>query len=288
MKFNEPIYYCTECKTIVPTLGKLLFIEEKSNKGFCSESCIEDFYLPLINHFEALDKKMRKIFGIEAEFILQNKNPGGFIDEVLSSPSEIWKITNELQEEICTYIKHYHDYSAVVICSVYHAKASFIFFSTVTRSREYLAEFRTKDKENLSASMESRSGEEFNEEDLIFMQLLESKKSKLLAELLIKRKDSDISFEDFSLYEYCFQDTLDFPDEVFENKDNEGDSFFIYIKSFMKDNKNFFYIISCLKRKSGEDGQEISVFPVLAFPTNDMDLYYEFRLGNRIAGTLKN
>lgn len=288
MKFNEPIYYCTECKTIINSLDKLFFVEEKTNKGFCSESCIEDFYLPIINHFESLDKKMRKSLGIDNEFIKQNKKPHDLVEEVLSSPSEIWKIKNELHEETSTYIKHFQDYSAIVICSVYNAKASFIFFSTVTKSREYLGEFRVKGSENSLASVDSNNDGEFSEEDFNFIQLLESKKSKLLADLLVKRKDSDISFEDFSQYEYCFQDTLDFPDEVFESRDNEGDAFFVYIKSFMKEGSNFFYIISCLKRKLNIDEEEISVFPVLAFPTNDMDLYYEFRVGNRISGTLKN
>ena len=120
------------------------------------------------------------------------------------------------------------------------------------------------------------------------MQLLESKKSSLLADLLTKRLDSDISFEEFTNYEFCFQETLETPDEVFESKDKEGDVFFTYIKSFIKDQSNFFYIISCLKRVSAESTEDVSVFPVLAFPTNDMDLYLEFRSGNRIAGPLKN
>ena len=120
------------------------------------------------------------------------------------------------------------------------------------------------------------------------MQLLEAKKSKLLADLLIKRKDDDISFEDFSKYEKYFELTLQEPDEVFEIKDNEGDTFFNYIKNFSQDNTSFFYIISCLKRVDSETSNEINVFPVLAFPTNDLDLFSDFRAGTRISGQLKN
>ena len=143
-------------------------------------------------------------------------------------------------------------------------------------------------EENSNDSDELSQSGEFNEEDFIFMQLLENKKSKLLAELLEKRKDDDISFEDFMLYEYCFPETLETPDEVFESLDNEGDSFYVYIKSFIKETENYFYIISCLKRKNKEESPEVNVFPVLAFPTNDLDLYSEFRSGKRIAAHMKN
>ncbi|MGZ3692439.1 MAG: hypothetical protein ACXVLQ_01880 [Bacteriovorax sp.] len=293
MKFNTPIYYCTECKTILPTIDKLLFVEENSNKGFCSEACIEDFYGPLIRHYDRLEKKTRQTLGIEQEVIHQEMDDESFVEDVLSSPSEVHKIENEMHECLYTYIRHYSDMSAIIICSIYNNQASFIFFKTLTRSRQFLAEFRTLKKENETFSSKETQdlelGAEFNEEDFHFMQLLENKKSKLLADLLVKRKDDDIAFEDFTSYESCYQETLDFPDELFETKDNEGDVFFVYIKSFIKNGQDFFYIISCLKRKDLEaTGGQVNVFPVLAFPTNDMDLYREFRAGVRVSGPLKN
>ncbi len=287
-KFNCPLYFCTECKSVVDSLDKLLFIEESSNKGFCSETCIEDFYRPLIDYFERLEKKTRQRLGIEDELINQRTDDKDLVEEVLSSPSEVWEVKNELNESFYSYIRHYQDYSVVVVCTVYNKQASFIFFKTLTRSREFLLEFRLAGKENARASEQFLEDQGLSEDDFNFMQLLESKKSKLLADLLVKRQDSDISFEDFSQYEFCYQDCLDSPDEVFESKDNEGDVFFVYIKSFIKDNQNFFYIISCLKRKDTETSDEVNVFPVLAFPTNDMNLFQEFRSGARITGPLKN
>jgi hypothetical protein len=292
MKFNSPLYFCTECKTVVTELDKLLFIEEHSSKGFCSESCIEDFYAPLITHFENLEKKTRKTLGIEEEGIHQKHDDKDLVEEVLSSPTEVWQIQNELRESIYHYIKHFKDYSAIVVCTVYNKQASFVFFKTITRSKALLEEFRRPEEDEGPTPPEELNEvpeENFSEEDFEFMQLLESKKSKLLADLLLKRKDEDISFEDFTNYESCYQECLETPDEVFESKDNEGDVFFVYIKSFIQDGANFFYIISCLKRKDMETNDEVNVFPVLAFPTNDMDLYREFRSGAKIsAGPLKN
>lgn len=289
MKFNQPLYYCSECKLVVSALDKLLFIEDNSNKGFCSEACIEDFYLPIIKHYEVLESRIRSRLNIENETIALPMDEKKMVDEVLGSPSEVLSIRNELNEEIFTYIKHFENFSSIVVCTVYKGEGSFIFLSTQTRSREFLRELRDGNKSG-SEPLGASGSDEFNmnEEDFNFMQLLELKKSKLLADLLARRKDSDISFENFNEYEFCFQECLDSPDEIFDFKDNEGDGFFVYIKSFIKDSSDFFYIISCLKRKSREEDDSVSVFPVLAFPTNDVELYSSWRSGKKIAGQIKN
>lgn len=290
MKFNQPLYYCSECKLVVPSLDKLLFIEDNSNKGFCCESCIEDFYFPLTRHYEQLEVKLRAQLNLEREDIelrgIDALSEKSSMDEIFSNPSEVFSAKNELGEEIFTYIKHFQNYSSVIICSVYKGEGSFIFLNTKTKSREFLKALRggTKKEENQAIDQEH----EMDEDDYNFMQLLESKKSQLLADLLMKRKDSDISFEEFSEYEFCYQDCLDAPDEVFESKDKEGDILFVYIKSFIKDGSDFFYIISCLKRKEDLEDNSVSVFPVLAFPTNDVSLYSEWRSGKKISGLIKN
>lgn len=288
MKFNRPLYYCSECKTVVPELDQLLFIEAETSKGFCSERCIEDFYNPLITHFENLEKKIREELSIGHEVIRSSMDDKALIEAVISSPGEVWQNKNELNESLFTYIRHFGDYSAVVIATIYNEEASFVFFRTLTRSKKFLEQFRSPEKENKQTPV-SDPERSFSEEDMMFMQELENKKSRLLAELLIKRTDNDIPFEQFTDYEDCFQDCLETPDEVFESKDKEGDTFFVYIKSFLRNGFNFFYIISCLKRKDTETPEDVHVFPVLAFPTMDVELVRDFRNGTKIAaGPLKN
>lgn len=292
MKFNVNLYHCNECKKILPTLDKLLFIEEKSNKGFCSEECIEDFYLPISHYLEKMELDMRMRLGIQNEIIETKFSDQQLVDEILASPDEVWKSTNELEEDIFTYMKHFSDFSGAIICKVYNGDISYIFLSSCTRSTPFLAGLRVGekiDKPKETVSREEEIPENLSEDDFIFMQLLENKKSKLLADLLTKRKENDIPFEDFTLYDSYFSESLETPDEVFETKDNEGDTFFVYIKSFISETTNFFYIISCLKRKDGNgESPTINAFPVLAFPTNDLDLYSEFREGKKISGHLKS
>lgn len=298
---KKPLYFCNECKKVLSHLDDLLFIDEFSQKGFCSEDCIEDFYFPLIKYYEVMETSLRKklhLLDEAAGKIVDEK----MVEEVLSSPTEIFRQSNELNETYYNFIKNYLDYSVVVVASVYRKEASFIFLTTITKSPALLNEFRSGEEVNdWFTSDESGTGTEHlphteedpmddtENEDMIFLQLLESKKSKLLADILLKRKDSDIPFEDYSGYESCFQETLDQPDEVFEKKDNEGDKIFTYLKSFTRGDygkDSFFYIVICLKKNS--DAETVNVYPVLALPTVDLEMYQEFRGGVRLTGPLQN
>lgn len=301
--FNKPIYFCSECKKIVEALDDLLFIDEHSHKGFCKEECIEDFYFPLIKHFEIMESSLRHKHGLEAELAQSTLINADMIDRALKSPSEIYRQKNELNEAFYYFIKHFEETSVVVISSVYRKEASFVFLATTTKSQMFLAEFRFGELLHVGDFSEEEdnrlSVEEFDEEDsagsdhdpegdedMIFIQLLESKKSNLLAEILMNIKEDDIPFEDYSGYESCFQETLDSPDEVFEKKDKEGDMVFTYIKTFRRGDETFYYIVICLKRMA--ESETVNVYPILAMPTTDMKMCQEFRGGTRLSGPLKN
>lgn len=299
---KRSLYFCNECKKVVNHLDDLLFIDEFSQKGFCSEECIEDFYFPLIKYYEVMETSLRKKHKIEAEGVSEIIDEK-LVEEVLHSPSEVYRQSNELNETYYNFIKHFPDFSVIVVTSVYRKEASFIYFSTCTRSQAFINEFRSGEEvkdwfiddeievdlapeRDESPHLDGEEDAMTEDEDLIFMQLLESKKSKILADILLKRKDSDISFEDYSGYESCFQETLDTPDEVFEKKDNVGDKLFSYIKSFSQGTTSFFYIVICLKRNS--DATTVNVYPILALPTTDLEMCQEFRAGIRLTGPLQN
>lgn len=280
-------------------LDDLLFIDEYSHKGFCSEECIEDFYFPLIKHYEMAEHSLRSKHKLLNELPPQTIIKAAIVDDVLSHPDEVFRQSNELQETFYHFIKKYSGHFVVVIASAYRKEASFVFLATQTKSQALIGEFRYGervvdwDDDEISVEIEPDEGmvNEFDEdsdedEDMIFIQLLESKKSNLLAEILMKRRETDIPFEDYTGYEFCFQETLDSPDEVFEKKDKEGDVIFTYIKSFSRGNETFYYIVTCLKRIM--EGENVNVYPILALPTQDLEMCQEFRGGTRLSGPLKN
>lgn len=305
-QYFDTIYYCSECKRVVKSLEDLLFIEEHSHKGFCTESCIEDFYLPLIRYFEVLENKLRLKHNVSNEFLGTAVSDSCF-EDIISKPDEVYKKSNELHESFFSFIKNYGVKSIVVVASVYNFEPSFIFLTLQTSSTQLINEFRygenvtlwflqsselvkeTANGEVMDQGEEMQPDDTDADADLLFMQHLESKKSKVLAEILMKRKDNDISFEDYTDYDFCFQETLDLPDEVFEYKDNEGDTLFFYLKSFTSGlnlSNSYTYIIIAIKQK--DDHDKVNVYPVLVVPTSDMELCQEFRKGARLTGALKN
>lgn len=288
LDFKTAIYFCSECRKIVKSLNELLFISEHSQLGFCSENCIEDFYLPIIKHYERTEHSLRKKHNVADEYIQPAIRVEDIIDDVLAFPDEIFSLSNELGDSYFHFIKFFSTYYAIVIASLHENKASFVFLSTLTNSKEFLNEFRHGEK----IVLEKKRNED-EDEDMIFIQYLEGKKSKILADVISNKSDTDISFEDYPEYEFCFQETLDQPDEIFEKKDNEGDLLFTYIRSFSKKDlphEAFFYIVLCLRRddKKEKSENDVNVYPILAFPTFDIKLCQEYRVGARLTGPLKN
>ena len=79
-------------------LDDLLFIDEFSQKGFCTEECIEDFYFPLIKHFEIIEHSLRSKYNLlqeNANAIFDHE----LVEQVLTSPSEVYRQGNELNED---------------------------------------------------------------------------------------------------------------------------------------------------------------------------------------------
>ncbi len=295
-KLKRPFYYCTECKIIIDDLSHMLFVDDhsaSSSRGFCSEECIEDFHLPLVKYFEKEELVLREKLNLLNE-IISFKLTAPLVDEVLNSPDEIYCFGNDIGDRFYHAIKIMNDKTyVIVITSLFKNEPSYVYGTILTNSPELLDEYRQGEVIAYGQWMKKKDGFEMaNEEshempdeaDLAFMQLLESKKSKILALLLINRKDQDIAIENYSEYDSCFQDTLEHPDEVFEFKDNEGDVLFHYIKNY----GSYFYLVLSLKRKSSSLLRETTTYPVLGIPTNDMALVNEFCIGKQLSGPLKN
>jgi hypothetical protein len=283
MIFNTGIYYCNECKKVIENVSNLLFVEQGSSRGFCSEDCIEEFYSPLILFFESEIIRQRKIFDIIEEEIVTEHEDDFFVEELSRNPDEVYCLVNELKEETYLYFKRKKDFFIMMICTRFNNEPSFIFSITKSKSQKFINEFKVGLKVNLENSIEENEVEE----DIAFLELLENKKSSLLAELLSCRSENDIPFENFSNFEISFEETLENPDEIYELKDRDGDLVFNYLKSFMDQNiGSFFYIIVGLKKIIAQN--DINVYPILTFPTKDLDLYKKFRAGTKVLSVIKN
>lgn len=287
---TKKIYFCTECKKRLIDLEEILFIEDDSPRGFCSEKCILSFYRPYMKVFQEQEQELRAIFSLEVEEnILTVNEEESSTQTALYSPHEVWQDSSELQEIYYTHILQL-DFNGpvffILICSYFESNPSFMFHKVITRSEKLVENYRVGEKIEISNQEELGSDQEV-ELPAELIEQMELKKSQLLAQLLAARESSDIDFEEFIDYEKFLTSTLEAPDEVYEKHDDEGEVMATFIKSFKEDLFCFYYVAICWK--CSVDGIKDQVLvPILSFPSTDHELYQDYAVGDKTLGQVKN
>ena len=286
--FNRPIYFCSNCKTIVEQIEQLFFVEESSPRAFCSEKCIEEFYFPFIDTFEAQKNLIREELGLVETVLEEYLSHPDLIDGLFSTPDEIWSFDNLFKEEIFIFIKKVQVESKTItlvsMCLVFNFRPSFVLAVDVTEKDKivdlYLMGNKIEDLEPYYKAAQQTEGEILK----VSGEELEQRKASLLASMLENRSDNDIELEKFNLYEVYQFPTIEQPDLVTEWADDSSQSFHICSKAFELEGNSFYYIVVCLPYLT-EDGKFI---PILGFPTIDGTLYGSFTNGKRLSGIIKN
>jgi len=292
---TKKLYFCTACRKKVNKIENLLFVEE-SKRGFCSEACIINFFSPYMEAFDKDELKQRDLLGLNSTEgdigIYQDKE---LFDKVLYHPTEIWLEKNELGEEFYTHVLKINETDQfIIVCTYYEGGPAFVYFKTITKSLKLLKYYQKEvylDQNDIHKNMhepEMHSSMSAADKELLddiqlpaeIVEDIDLKKSELLAELLERRKDSDIPFEDFPAFDDYLSLTLDDADDEFHSEDKAGDDIIIFIKSFKKENKAFFYIAICLQ-VTIPTTSDIALLPVLSFPSTDESLYTHYAVGEK-------
>lgn len=281
----------------------MLFVEEGTPRGFCCEKCIESFYAPIVLHLEQLEKRYRTELGLSQEPCLNLlHSPKGedeenawsiLMDQTIQSPDEIFRSENKLKEEHFYLIKHFKKdgfgkFSMIVVCFLFDHQVSFILAATVTSSEKMINRYRLGEKVKMEISSTEKEGISKIDVDPEIMEILDNKKSAVLADMIEERSPADIPIESFSLYDEYFVPTLEGPDEIFLHQDKDGDEIYTYIKAHDREGISFYYVIMCLKYQSNMTNAQDTVLPIIAFPTVDGEQYRSYRKGTLISGHLKN
>ncbi len=270
---NSPLYHCNHCKKIIPHIESLLFVETGSPRGFCSEGCIEKYYVPLAQHYAQAEQALRAHHGAAHEECLKHTNGPRFIDQLLTEPNEIWRLENGLKEEIFAFIRHMGQvkgtgegpFSMIGLCTVFSGRPSFILLITATSHPQVLKEFQIGEKISdprgfLKAGQEEGPAPKAQSATAG----VEHKKSVLLAELLERHSPADIPMDDYPMYDQFMDLTLDSPDEVYSFKAADGDMLFTYIKAHSRGGVPFYYFVVCLGT-GPQDDESMGAIPILGF-----------------------
>ena len=298
----KKIYFCTECKKRLKDVEEILFIEDNSTRGFCSEKCILSFYRLYMKVFQEEELKLRSVYSLGVdEKLLTPSEEEHFIHEALYSPHEIWQDTSELSEVYYTHILELElngPVFVILICSYFESTPSFIYHKLITRSEKLVENYRVGDSLDFATNQDQDRHQDSEQETSYetdseielpaeLIEQMELKKSQLLAELLEARTLADIDFEEFIDYEKFLTSTLETPDEVFEKTDDEGEVIATFIKSFKEDHFCFYYVAICWK--CHVDGiNDLVLVPILSFPSTDNDLYQDYAVGDKTLGQVKN
>lgn len=273
----------------------LLFVEEGTPRGFCSESCIEKYYSPLIGHFEQTESELRSQLGCVGEDVIEYRERPESIDRLLSHPDEVWCLRNEMHEEIYSFISKQKaddgtDVYLISLNFVFNKSVSFVFLVTATKSPLLVSEFQIGIPAEVDLSETKAQGNFSVDRDIMLE--LERKKSQYLAIILVNSIPSDIREDSYHLYASFEEKTISHPDEVYRFIDDDKDVIFSYIASFAHEGTSFFYVVLFWAPGNEveldlEAGSE-AILPITSFPTINGDLVKFFRKGELISGNLRN
>lgn len=295
---NE-LFFCESCRTQLAQASELHYVEDNSDRGFCSETCILNFYRPYMGAFEQEEASFRKQLALEEKNLPpQLLESDQYLQSSLDKPSEIYFNESEIGQVFYTHITELlfqnESYYSALIVSYVDSAPSFVFYRTLTQSQSLLNLYRRGElmtdillEDHVDIDSEDLESSEFKmTEDL--MEEVESKKSMILADMLIKRSDDDIDFEQFIEYDEYLEKTLQSPDEIYEFRDDHGDILYTNIKSFRKLEQSFFYIVLTLPHKISSEKESTIQVPIIGFPSNDEKLYPQYAQGRLINEKLRN
>jgi hypothetical protein len=290
---SKRLYFCNNCRKRINNIEDLLFVEE-SKRGFCSENCIVNFFTPYMETFDHEEVNIREALGIElGEVNVEVYQNRSHFEETLYGPKEVWLEKNELQEEFFTHINPVgNGLFYILICSYYEGEPSFVFFKTITKSTDLVQHYQKgkaveDDEENVENQSISKNSLDEVSLPVEVVDDIDQKKSEYLADLLERKKEIDISFEEYPLYDDYITLTLDEPDHEYHSEDKAGDKIFTFIKSFQKNGQSFFYIVICLRIDIPESDNS-ALMPVITFPSIDDDLYKFYAVGEKKISRLSN
>tara|TARA_B100001971_G_C18268036_1_gene596541 strand:+ start:116217 stop:117101 length:885 start_codon:yes stop_codon:yes gene_type:complete len=293
---SKSLYLCTNCRKQIEQAHKVLFVDQSRNNGFCSEDCIVEYLTPMMESFENEEIVNRETVGINFsegfEDLFQDQ---AIFHQVLYNPDKIFKFKNQIGNEFYTHFFELAEHKAtyIIITTYYNNEPSFVYFKTITRSKELINVYSVGEAIDSVVSESLPEEIEAELEDNIslpkeLMEDIEMKKSEYLAKLLEARDEADVPFEKFPDYDEYLPLVLEEPDEIYEQEDESGDDIKVYIKSFKSNKLTFFYIVLCIEIEIKELENQNALMPILGFPSQDTNLYKEYAIGNRITEMTKN
>ena len=255
--------FCQSCRKTLGGDEKIVYVEDSTNRFFCSEKCIRAYYDPMAEHYRQAMMEIRDPHDIsEADFA----DFESYAPLCLSNPDEEWVDATEFGETITYFLANYTNeggkFTYIVACFCLEDEPTYILLSFPTREKKLAEEFRRGEKmERKDDDDEERPEPEVS--PVLTEDFLARQGNAIEEEMLRHREAADIPQTEFKEYTHLVDQTIESPDEVWE-LDDEGDNPLLTLISQFEESLH--YLVICTSENS--QGQE-SWRVIYSFPTRD-------------------
>lgn len=275
---------CLNCSKDLVGSERVLFVEEEVGRIFCSENCIAKFFSPEIKCLEKDYFKRRS----NSDFSDRERKKLDHLRWItLEEPEEVWREKTLSGDFRYTLISEYKIDNkrlwCVCICLFLKGEPSFLYLSFPTKNSSMVNLYRKGEKIPFKINSSSGAKKKMMEQHHFPSDGLAdawTEEETIRATMGQSRGLDDIPSKDYGLYESCFQETLDEPDEVWcvTLKKNEF-QLFHFIRCYPEEQPGFWYIV--IARETNNE-EEIEILD--ACPTRDQNLVEKFRSGKQKVG----
>ncbi|MBI5139180.1 hypothetical protein HZA26_01035 [Candidatus Nomurabacteria bacterium] len=280
VRTEENKHHCCFCDKVLLKKDKALFVEEELGRVFCSEECITAFFTPDV---EELERQYTELLGNDDLVNLEKERLSHLRWQTLQEPTEVWREKTPAGDLRYTLISEFQSKNQAVwyicICLLLRGDPSFLFLGFPTKSPRLVDAYR-KGESVKAASLGSHKQHSHNVQDRLADAWTEDETRR--ARFLQDRKKDDIPLDEFGLYDGCFDETLESPDEVWVIQKEERRSRKIYHFIRFYPNEQPMGVWFIIIAKETEDDDEIEILE--AFPTRDASLVEYFRRGQQEVG----
>lgn len=300
--------HCHNCGEDLKKEDKALFVEEEVGRVFCSEPCIADYFTPEI---ERLEKEYFRHLS-KSDLSAEDREALAHLRWItLQEPDESWREKTLQGDHRYTLISEFNPGNegqkriwCVCICLFLRNEPSFLYLAFVTRNAGMVDAYRRGEPfewhrtpgsatgasaaEGHAASGSDVRTEEGGEARVDGLAESWSEEETQRAEILSKRKSSDIPQSEFNLYQGCLEETLEAPNEVWSQESGAGlerSKVYHFIRFYPDEGAGVWYVVVAKEPTAGSEAAESDQIELVdAFPTKDSDLVDSLRRGHQEAG----
>lgn len=266
--------FCQSCRKPLGADDKIVYVEEATNRFFCSEKCIRTYYDPMSEYYR------QQMLGIRDPHDI----PEGDFDEYesyaplcLSDPDEIWVEETENGETVTTFLSNFTNeggkFTYVVMCFCLEMEPTYILLSFPTRDKKLVEEFRRGEKIEITEDSDEVTAEP--EVSPVLNEDFMAKQGNAIEEEMLRyRSPSDIPQKEFEEHAHFLDQTIENPDEVWELQDDGGNTLLTLIS---QQEENLYYMVICTYDQRMESQESWRV--IYHFPTNDPAMVQRYRRG---------